>query len=279
MTDVLDSYAAEWERARQRREGASGETVERVREAAWHRFLSLGFPTTRDEDWRFTSVAPIAERSFTLAAPPTSDPRDVDVGAFRLSGEVATELVFVDGHYVPALSRLEGLPPGSRVESLRAALAADPGAIDQYLARIAPFERHAFVALNTAFLGEGACIQLPPRVVLQQPIHLLFLSADSSVSQPVMVHPRVLVVAWREQSVFDRGDLRGPRRRAVLHERRHAKSSSARTPRSSTTRSSTRARKRHTSTPSTCRLSAVRRARCTRSVPAVRSSATTSSPC
>ena len=194
MTDVLDSYAAEWERARQRHEGASGETVERVREAAWHRFLSLGFPTTRDEDWRFTSVAPIAEGRFTLAPLLTSNPRDVEIGSFRLSGEVAAELVFVDGHYVPALSRLEGLPPGSRVESLRDVLAADPGAIDQYLARIAPFERHAFVALNTAFLGEGAFIQLPPRAVLQQPIHLLFLSANSSVSQPTMVHPRVLVV-------------------------------------------------------------------------------------
>jgi Fe-S cluster assembly protein SufD len=194
MTGALDSYAAEWERARQCRERVKGGAVEGLREEAWRRFLSLGFPTTHDEDWRFTSVAPIAERPFTVAAPLASDPRDAEVGSFRLPGEVASELVFVDGHYVPALSRVDGLPPGFRVESLNTALTADPGAMDRYLARIAPFERHAFVALNTAFLDEGAFIHVPSRVDLRHPILLLFLSAHSSGAQPAMVHPRVLVV-------------------------------------------------------------------------------------
>ena len=194
MADVLDWYAAEWERARQQRTLTSGASVEGVREDAWHRFRSLGFPTTRDEEWRFTSVVPIAEGRFTLAAPLTANPRDVQVGSFRYPGNVASELVFVDGHYVPALSRLDGLPPGTRVESLSAALAADPSAVDQYLARIAPFERHAFVALNTAFLDVGAFIQVPPRVALRHPIHLLFLSANPSGRPSTMVHPRVLAV-------------------------------------------------------------------------------------
>src|SRR6185295_3403437 len=149
MAHALERYVAEWTQAEQRRRSRSREELARTRQDALHRFVSLGFPTTRDEEWRFTSVAPIAERTFTLATSPP-DATSVDVAPFRLPGASPAELVFVNGHYVAALSRPGTLPNGSGVGSLASALGSRGDEVEPHLARIAPFERHSFVALNTA---------------------------------------------------------------------------------------------------------------------------------
>src|SRR5262245_19348168 len=99
MATAAEWGKAEWERAQQRRAG--GYAIARIRHEAWSRFSSRRFPTTHDEEWRFTSVAPIAERTFALARP---EPL-ADVDAYRLTDTSSTELVFVNGHYVPGLSR------------------------------------------------------------------------------------------------------------------------------------------------------------------------------
>jgi len=187
---------AEWERAQQRRAG--NDALARMRKNAWNRFVSRGFPTTRDEEWRFTGVAPIAERAFALA-PAATDGAGLD--AHRLIDVPAAELVFVNGHYVPALSRIQALPNGIRVGSVTEAhdLAA------RYLSTIAPIESQPFVALNTAFLDDGAFIELPAGAIVEGAIHLLFvttpqvrLKPDTTTVKPdtttVMSHPRVLVI-------------------------------------------------------------------------------------
>ena len=76
-----------------------------VREAAFTSFYQLGFPTLRDENWRFTSIAPIANTDFQLAEAASGSVTEKDVAPYRLDG-LAAQLVFVNGHYVPHLSRL-----------------------------------------------------------------------------------------------------------------------------------------------------------------------------
>jgi Fe-S cluster assembly protein SufD len=184
----------EWERAQQRRGG--GDALARIREEAWSRFVSRGFPTTHDEEWRFTSVAPIAERTFALARP---EPL-ADVDAYRLTDTSSTELVFVNGHYVPGLSRVGALPEGSHVGSLAESRAAVPDLV-------ALRDSSPFVALNTAFLDDGAFIELPAGAIVAGTIHLLFVTTEQVRLPPslvpslgetdtttVMTHPRVLVI-------------------------------------------------------------------------------------
>jgi Fe-S cluster assembly protein SufD len=193
MTGVPKTFVAEWERAAMlRRSGGEPPDLTRVRDEAWHRFLTLGFPTTRDEEWRFTNVAPIAEGDFTLA-PLAPGATNVDVATSRLPGAIA-ELVFVNGRFDPLLSRRAPLPGSSRVESLAAVFAADGRCVESHIARVAPFERHPFVALNTAFFEDGACIELSAGTVLQDPIHLLFVTTDGQDGRSLMAHPRVVVV-------------------------------------------------------------------------------------
>ena len=203
MPQSLNSYVAEFEKDRRVWSGQPA-WLTRLRADAVSRFQALGFPTTRDEEWRFTSVAPIAERAFTLA--PAADRESANVAPSSMAGNASAEIVFVNGRYVPALSTVDKLPAGVVVESLAAAVARRATDLEPNLAQLARFEQRAFTALNTAFLADGAFIQVSPRVVLQAPIHVLFLSTPVADESTPMSHPRVCVLlgAGSQASVVER---------------------------------------------------------------------------
>jgi Fe-S cluster assembly protein SufD len=190
MAYTLDAWLAEWKRAKQTRPSVS--SLDRISQAAFDSFQAHGFPTTREEEWRFTSVAPIADNSFALVTEPRT--AGLDIAHLRLPGDVATELVFVDGRYVAGLSRFTALPNASRAESLAAAIASPHEQIQAHLARVASFDRGPFLALNTAFLVDGAFVELAAGAILQLPIHLLFIATGRDNGRTTMAHPRVLAV-------------------------------------------------------------------------------------
>jgi Fe-S cluster assembly protein SufD len=168
-----------------------------LRGGAIERFRSLGFPTTKQEAWRFTSVAAIADATFELARPASRKllPRDID--SYVLSGTASHRLVFVNGFFEPTLSALSDLPVGIRVESLATALAQNPDLVRPHLGKYAAIQERPFPALNTAFVREGAFIHVPARVSVEQPIELVFVTAPDK-GTPAVMHPRNLVVVDRE---------------------------------------------------------------------------------
>jgi len=190
MASVIDSYLADAERAGESRRGADPAWLVEARRQALDRFRALGFPTTRDEEWRFTSVAPVAERPFALARNGASALRPQDLDPLRLPLDPAATLVFVNGRLAPALSAIGPLPPGVEVASLAAGAAA--GVVEKHLTRAATADRHAFTALNTACLVDGAVVFVPPGMAVDAPIHLVFAAAADG--RPASAHPRVLVV-------------------------------------------------------------------------------------
>ena len=153
MAHSLEQYKQAFANAR-RPPGESSDLAQ-TREAALSRFLTLGFPTTRDEEWRFTSVAPIAERAFALAQTSPAA-RHRDIAPLRSHDAFGAELVFVDGRLAPALSTADALPRGVRVGSLADVTAGHAEGIASHLARVAQFDRRPFVAFNTAFFADGA---------------------------------------------------------------------------------------------------------------------------
>src|SRR5688500_17046343 len=106
-----------------------------ARESAIAQFERLGFPTTRLEQWRFTSVAPIAERTFALASGKSGGLVAAAMPIGPLGGGVA-HAVSVNGHFAPALSALDRLPTGVQVLGLEATLASNPGLVEPYLAKL-----------------------------------------------------------------------------------------------------------------------------------------------
>jgi len=171
-----------------------------ARRGAIARFRELGFPTTKQEAWRFTSVAPIEAQATPLAGEGLSA---LGGGARRwLAPEQAAAVaVLVNGRYAPELSNLAALPAGVSVSSLKAARRTHAALVERHLTLGAgPATTHPFVALNTAFLDDGLFVWLPPQTVLAAPLHLVCLSTGQAGATAVS-HPRVLLLAGERSEV------------------------------------------------------------------------------
>jgi Fe-S cluster assembly protein SufD len=168
--------------------------LQSLRQKAFARFWELGFPTTHDEDWRFTNAAPIACAAFVL---PESGARVLpdDIRPYLLE-DTACRLVFVNGCFVPELSDRQSLPANVVATSLAGALESDAAAVERHLARYEDYRDEAFTALNTAFVQDGAYVSIPQKTVLEKPIYLLYVSAGNTV--PQMTHPRNLIVVGEQ---------------------------------------------------------------------------------
>ena len=192
-TKQLGNYLEEFSRF-EKSLGAKPSWVHSLRQSAMQRFAERGFPTTNDEEWRFTSVAPITRNAFELATPTTVSP-DAPAYLVRLGlGEWdRSELVFVNGRFAPELSSIRSLPQGAFAGSLSEAMETKRDLVEPHLARYADYQENSFAALNMAFLRDGAFVYLPKGGVVEDPIHLVFLSAPSDT--PAVSHPHNLIVA------------------------------------------------------------------------------------
>lgn len=165
--------------------------LKQSRQGALDAFASTGFPTPRNEDWKYTRVAPIAKRSFTLPPHDTIGVEARDVARFSLDGLDCEQLVFVDGRYVDALSRRNVVESGARITTLESAMNASSQLLESHLGHYADITGQAFSALNTAFMTDGAVIHVKNRGGNHHPVHLLFIATRPDV----VAHPRMLVVA------------------------------------------------------------------------------------
>ncbi|HWQ54451.1 MAG TPA: Fe-S cluster assembly protein SufD [Bryobacteraceae bacterium] len=160
--------------------------LDALRESAMREFSARGFPTTREEEWRFTNVAPIARVPFERAHAADLTPESLETLLFSMPG--ATRLVFVNGRFAPRLSSVaEGVKAGSLAEALR----TDPDAVRTHLAQHASVAANAFVALNTAFIEDGAWVRVTRGTVVEQPVYLVYVSVAGAA--PAVTHPRTLV--------------------------------------------------------------------------------------
>jgi len=154
------------------------------------KFASLGIPTVRDEEWRFTNASALGTIDFVPAGA-------ISGAAERLNGfpypDAPVRLVIVNGRFDTTLSRMKGLPSGVHAGSLAVALRDHADVVQRYFGQLADFTSRSFAALNTAFVQDGAFIHLAEGAVVDTPIHVIFVSgADGST---VMAHPRTLIVA------------------------------------------------------------------------------------
>jgi Fe-S cluster assembly protein SufD len=193
MTQVIEKLQP-WLATVEQRPHFGPRWLQDLRDRAAARFTALGFPTVRDEEWRFTNVAPIAAAEFRPTGADAVHATEAELSGYLYS-DAAIRVVVVNGQYVPALSRTAGLPAGVRVGSLAAAVTDHTEVVQRYLGRLAEFGTRAFTALNTALAADGAYVYIPDGVVLDQPIHLLFVTTASASSGPIMSTARALIVA------------------------------------------------------------------------------------
>jgi Fe-S cluster assembly protein SufD len=160
-----------------------------LRKAGVSSFAEQGFPTLKDEDWRFTNVAPIAKLPFKPFFDSGVDKAVAGIFA-NLKG---SRLVFANGHFAPDFSAVRWLPGGVKVSNLATALAKDASLLEKHLGRYAQAQGNAFAALNQAFFSDGAFIYVPGGVTIEEPIQLIFISSAKQMGDTI--HPRNLIVA------------------------------------------------------------------------------------
>jgi Fe-S cluster assembly protein SufD len=179
------------------RNGASAEPawLRETRRAGIEKFAELGFPTPRNEDWHFTSVAPIAESVFSPLRGSSGVIEREALDPFTFAQRDWPLLVFVNGRYSAALSSLGALAKGVRATDLSSTLRNEPALIEPWLGKLSPLDGRSFSALNAAFMSDGAVIHIAPDTEAPVPLHVIFVS-DSSAAKGV-AHLRNLIIAGR----------------------------------------------------------------------------------
>ncbi len=194
MTQTLDTY-------RQYADQYAGlapsgpDWLNNLRQKGYDNFSRLGFPTARkgNEAWKYTNVAPIARSEFSLPSQAIDPEIEVVREAVPWVDDWNT-LVFINGRFDRGLSRVhEG--DEVTVSSLGDALRGDGAVVQQNIGGLASVEDDGFAALNTAFVSDGALVDVPAGSSVERPIHLVFVSTSE---EDIVAHPRVLVVAGPE---------------------------------------------------------------------------------
>jgi Fe-S cluster assembly protein SufD len=194
MPETVARHLEDYQRLHTSLPGQGLPWLHALREAALQRFSAHGYPSPREETWKYTNVTPIVRQAFVPAgsAGPQQAVTRADLSEW-LFDAAAPVAVFVDGRFDAALSSLKGLPRGVEVRSLSEVLDQDGGELEPLLSLQPLQEPRGFIELNTAFMADGAYIRLAAAAVIKQPIHLLFVS--SGAGQPTAVYLRNLMVA------------------------------------------------------------------------------------
>ncbi|MGH8738087.1 MAG: Fe-S cluster assembly protein SufD [Burkholderiales bacterium] len=202
-----DRFVADFGRRSGTLPGSGTPWVERMRRLALDQFAARGFPSVREEEWKYTNVEPIARHRFEAPTRPAAGVTPGQVAALAFGGDGSEHLlVFVDGFFVPSLSRAGALPRGAVVASLAQMLAREPERVEPFLAGGAAAT--PFAALNAAFAAEGAFIHVPCGAAIDAPIHLLYLNTSADA----VTHPRTIVVAEQGASATVLEQHSGPDR-------------------------------------------------------------------
>ncbi|MBI3922489.1 MAG: Fe-S cluster assembly protein SufD [Armatimonadetes bacterium] len=198
--EQVETHLKNFERFSLNGSAHSPEWIRNLRQKAIARFAAQGFPTARDEEWRFTNVGPLAGFPSALARKSNVDEDQIEqVHGTACRGVHGTRLVFINGYHRPDLSTSVALPKGVIADGLCSAMTTSGELIEHHLGAYAPFDEKPFVALSTAFMRDGAFVYVPRETVVEAPIYLLYLFADREAG--ATAYPRNLVVVEREGQV------------------------------------------------------------------------------
>ncbi|HEX2250972.1 MAG TPA: Fe-S cluster assembly protein SufD [Gemmatimonadales bacterium] len=173
----------------------SPDWLERIRRAAMERFAQTGFPSAREEEWRFTPITPIVQGNWRPASGAEEEISWEQLAPFVFGHPEWCRLVFVNGEHAPSLSFAGNLPLGVVASSLSDALRNGGDLLQQHLARYASVEESPFTALNTALFRDGGFVAVPPGLDVPLPINLVFVT--TSDADGTAIHPRNLILVDR----------------------------------------------------------------------------------
>ncbi len=177
--------------------------VRSMRREAMERFSQMGFPTLRDEDWKYTNLSPLTKVEFGPAPSDLDSLTSQSLQQIPFAGLGRVRLAFVNGQFAPGLSALDSLPDGLRVAPLSEVLEKESEKIENHLGRHAADPKEALSTLNTAFLREGAFIHVEADKVIEEPIQVLFLVTERASDSLACPRNLFLIEANSQASIIE----------------------------------------------------------------------------
>ncbi len=147
---------------------------------AAEKFTAQGFPTQRDEEWRYSNLAVLEKKKFMPVAASELGHIDVDdLNQYKIAD--CWTLVLVDGHYSASLSDLEGVPDSVVIMSMVEALQQQAEQVQSYLGRAVDIDIPGFSAFNNAWFSDGSFIKVPANIALEKPLQILHVVTSAEI--------------------------------------------------------------------------------------------------
>ena len=203
-------YLADFQSLTQGPGNAAPPWLRELRDNGWSRFSETGFPTTRrgNERWKYTNVGPIAKIDFGLSDRRSPAVRD-SVSAYQADGQQVYDLVYLDGCYSPELSSPATDSSGITAVSLASVVSDNASGLEGQVGRYAPPDDDGFTALNTAFLYDGAYVNIADGCRERATVRITYITVDGTT--PKVSHPRTLIVVGRDSDVTVVESYSGPK--------------------------------------------------------------------
>ena len=196
--EIKDWYLSNFGEFEKRLNGGKESFVHTKRKEALSNFSRLEFPTIKDEEWKYTSIAPLLKYNFV----PSYEKKIVSKEFIKslLFDEMEHSLiVFINGRYSAEHSNLLNLPKGVIVGSIAEEMKKNNEVLQKHFGKYANYQNHIFTALSTAYTDDGAFIYIPSGKIVEEPIHIVFIAA--SEDEKILVQPRNLFVAEKSSQV------------------------------------------------------------------------------
>lgn len=171
---------------------AANDPLANVRVRGVENARRLGLPQRKQEAWRYTPLTFLQRAEYRpFVDGPVNAMQLSDIDDLLLHEQTGPRAVFVNGHFAPALSRLDGVGAGVSISMLAHGIAAAPDALRAQFDQIAQ-HRHLFSAMNSVLMADGALIHIGDGVQCDEPIEILHVAVGGD--GPVMFHPRHLLL-------------------------------------------------------------------------------------
>jgi len=189
MEDVIKNYSADFMQLKNTKEN---DWFSKQRQSAFDIFQESGFPNTRVEDWKYTDVRPIAKNTFSNITESNVASDNNEIDEILIKDLDCVNLVFINGAYSEKYSDIKNISSKIVIKSMADALINDESLLKKHLTKHINQELNSFTALNTAFIQDGAYINISANTNIDKPINITYISRDSN--HPFATHPRNLIV-------------------------------------------------------------------------------------
>lgn len=181
----------------------SPDWIAQLREEGLVRFRTLGIPTVKDEEWKYTNLSALAGHRYALTAKSALSPAQRKDVLARYCGKEDLNIVFVNGALDKELSDLEKIFAGVEILMLRDALLKDAASLKEIWVHYDPQKDPAFVALNKALTQEGIYIHVKDKIIANQLIHILHVTQADGGAIATFPHTVIRLGKSSEASVLE----------------------------------------------------------------------------